>query len=152
MATTGDSSFWLADSFICFSTETIWPIKPNLVGSIYGKFSVAIAHFVPIRRKKNLLWWPCLLTDPDGMNNCHRELSIDASYQVSDHLAKRFQRALPNDPKLGRRHLWKVLYGNCSFRPDPLTNMATTGDSSFWLADSEKIFRNRPIRKKNCLW
>ena len=48
MATTGDSSFWLADSFICFSTETIWPMKPNLVGSIYGKFSVAIAHFVPI--------------------------------------------------------------------------------------------------------
>jgi hypothetical protein len=26
------------------------------------------------------------------MNNCHRGLSIDASYQVSDHLAKRFQR------------------------------------------------------------
>jgi hypothetical protein len=39
----------------------------NLVGSIYGKSSVAIAHFVP---------------GP----------SIDASYQVSDHLAKRFQR------------------------------------------------------------
>ena len=32
------------------------------------------------------------VTDRDGMSNIYRGPSIDASYQVSDHLAKRFQR------------------------------------------------------------
>jgi hypothetical protein len=34
----------------------------------------------------------CLLTDLDEMSNLYRGLSIDASYQVSVHLAKWFQR------------------------------------------------------------
>jgi hypothetical protein len=43
-------------------------------------------------RNKNRLWQPCLLTDRDGISNLYREPSIDASYQVSDHLTKLFQR------------------------------------------------------------
>jgi hypothetical protein len=43
-------------------------------------------------RNKNDLWWPCLLTDWDEMSNLYRGPSIDASYQVSVHMAKRFQR------------------------------------------------------------
>ena len=42
-------------------------------------------------RNKNGLWWPCLLTDRDEMSSLYRGPTIDASYQVSVHLAKRFQ-------------------------------------------------------------
>jgi hypothetical protein len=45
-------------------------------------------------RNKNCLWWPCLLTDWDEISNLYRGPSIDAFYQVSDHLAKQFQRRL----------------------------------------------------------
>jgi hypothetical protein len=62
---------------------------------------------LPIRNK-NCLWWPCLSMDRDNMSNLYREPSIDVSYQVSVHLAKRFQR--------------------------------------------RRFFRNQPIRNKNCLW
>ena len=43
-------------------------------------------------RNMSCLWWPCLLTDRDEMCNLYRGTSANASYQVSVHLAKRFQR------------------------------------------------------------
>jgi hypothetical protein len=45
-------------------------------------------------RNKNGLWRPCLLMDRDEMSNRNRGLSINASYQVSVQLAKRFQRRI----------------------------------------------------------
>ena len=43
-------------------------------------------------RNKNCLWRPCLLMDRDKMSSLQRGPSIDASYQVSHHLAEGFQR------------------------------------------------------------
>jgi hypothetical protein len=43
-------------------------------------------------RNKNFLWQPCLLTDQNEISNHYRGPSIDASYQISVHLAKWFQR------------------------------------------------------------
>ena len=45
----------------------------------------------PIRNKSHL-WQSCLLTDRDEMSYLYRGPSIDGSYQVSVHLAKKFQR------------------------------------------------------------
>ena len=43
-------------------------------------------------RNKDCLWRPCLLMNQDEMSNPYRGPSIDASYQVSVHLAQGFQR------------------------------------------------------------
>ena len=43
-------------------------------------------------RNKNHLWRPCLLMDRDKMSSLYRGPSIDASYQISLHLAEGFQR------------------------------------------------------------
>ena len=48
--------------------------------------------FLEIIQSEPSLWWSYLLTDRDEMINHNRGLSIDASYQVSVHLAKLLQR------------------------------------------------------------
>jgi hypothetical protein len=134
---TDNSCFWLADFFNSSPLKPLGQMIWILVGSIYGRSSIKIAHSVPIHlqtrppqailvsdwvylanlcqssrffrnwpiRKKNCLWWPCLLTDSDKWAIFIRGLSIDASYQISDHLAMPSVTAWPNDPKLSRKHL-----------------------------------------------
>ena len=61
-----------------------------------------------LTRNKNCLWQPCLLTDQDEMSNLYRGPSIDASYQVSYHLAERFQRksCFRNRPTRNKNYIW----------------------------------------------
>jgi hypothetical protein len=61
----------------------------------FGSFGHAVSEEIfrnrPIRNK-NRLWLPCLLMDRERMSNLYRGPSIDASYQVSVHLAMWFPR------------------------------------------------------------
>ena len=62
----------------------------------FGSFRQTVSeekNFInqPIKNKSRL-WWPRLVTNRDEMSNLYRGPSIDASYQVLVHLAKRFQR------------------------------------------------------------
>ena len=60
-------------------------------------------------RNKNCLWRPCLLMDRDKMSNLHRGPSINASYQVSVHLAEKLTdniRRTPSDGKSLRLFLF----------------------------------------------
>jgi hypothetical protein len=76
------------------------------------------------------------LTFHSALRKLNTEPSTGASYQISVHLAKQFQRRRfleidQPEARIAYGHRWKVLYKDCSFHPDPLTNMAATGSSCF---------------------
>jgi hypothetical protein len=67
----------------------------------------------------------CLLTDYDKINILYRGHSMDASYQISVHLTKRFQRKRFKCENLTDRHQ-VMAKGNMAFRPSELKKVICT--------------------------
>ena len=94
------------------------------------------------------------------MSNLNRGPSTDASYQVSVHLAKRFETRtfLRNQPIRNKNCLWPP----CLLTDrDEISNLyrGPSIDASYQVSarlaklfETRRCFRNQPIRNKNCLW
>ena len=123
-----------------------------------GRFQRRIFRNPSIRNKNGLLR-PCLLTDRDEMSNLYSGPSIDASYQVLVHLAKRFQRRrfFRNQP-LRKKGLWRP----CLLTDrDKMSNIyrGPSIDASYQIPvhlgkwfQRRRFFRNQTIKNKNGLW
>jgi hypothetical protein len=95
-----------------FSSETAWPNESK------------------IGRKHP---WKALYKDcsfgSDPFTNMAPQTILVSDWLISKVFSS--EAALPNEPKLGRKHPWKILYKDCSFSSDSLTNMAAIGNSCF---------------------
>ena len=129
----------------------------------FGSFGQAVSEKKIFKnwpiRNKNCLWRPCCLTNRDEKSNLHRGPSIDASYQVSVHLVKWFQRRrfIRNQPIRNKNCLWRpclLMDGDEMSNLYRGTSIDASYQVSFHLAKQfrrRRFFKNQPIRNKNCL-
>ena len=89
-------------------------------------------------KNKNCQWRPCLLMDQNEMSSLYRGPPIDASYQVSVHLAKQLQKRrifFLNQPIRNKSRLWRpcLLTDQDEMSNEGLPYMLPTKCQVIWL-------------------
>jgi hypothetical protein len=113
--------------------------------------------------RKKFSWWLCaeetcnILWHFIFSSLCQRQCELLSSLGIRLPLTFHIlifssETPLPNELNLGRKLLWKFLSKDYTFCPDPLTNMATTGNYFFWLADLKKTSPLERLAKWTETW
>ena len=127
--------------------------------SIDASYQVSY-HLAKQFQRKSCLWWPCLLTDWDKMSSLYNRIfhrCFLPSFGSFGHVVSE-EKIFRNRPIRNKNRLWwprllmELERNEYSLQRTAHRCFLPSFRSFGQAVSEEKIFKNRPIRNKNCMW